>query len=206
MFEKLIPPVYRSQCEKYITKKEKGCGVPHSKHTMKVEICSRNAEVTPAIQSLIEKKAAKITSLVPADTEIRFMIDANKSRHKIEATVLLDSTIIRAEQRSDDLYKTIDQTVDVLVRRIKTYKEKKHEKARRAEDTIRKPAEEMAAEKDPAIVRRKSVKTPTITAEDAVEEMELLGHSFYVFVDADTDKTSVVYKREEAGYGLISIE
>ena len=64
----------------------------------------------------------------------------------------------------------------------------------------------MAAEKDPAIVRRKSVKTPTITAEDAVEEMELLGHSFYVFVDADTDKTSVVYKREEAGYGLISIE
>lgn len=198
--------MYRSQCEKYITKKEKRCGVPHPKHTMKVEICSRNAEVTPAIQSLIEKKATKLSIFLPDDAIVRFMIDANKNRHKIEATVLLDSTIIRAEQRSGDLYKTIDQTVDVLVRRIKTYKEKKHEKARRAEDTIRKPAEEMAAEKDPAIVRRKSVKTPTITAEDAVEEMELLGHSFYAFVDADTDKTSIVYKREEAGYGLISIE
>lgn len=172
---------------------------------MRIEIRSRNAEVTPAIKTLIEKKASKISIYLPDDALVRFMIDANRKRHKIEATVLLDGTIIRAEQRSDDLYKTIDQTVDVLVRRIKTYKEKKHEKQRRAEDTIRRPAAG-TEEKNPVIVRRKDIRTPTITAEAACEEMELLGHSFYIFTDADTDKTSVVYEREDGGYGLIAVE
>lgn len=172
---------------------------------MKVNVFSKNIEVTNSIRELIIKKASKLTSLVPEDTEIRFMIDANKKRHKIEATVLLDGTIIRAEQRSDDLYKTIDQTIDVLVRRIKTYKGKKHEKVRRAEDTIRKPAEEAMEEAHTGIVRRKSIKAPTITAGDAVEEMELLGHSFYIFADADTGHISVVYRREESGYGVIEI-
>ena len=172
---------------------------------MRIEVHSRNVEVTPAIYDLIRKKSAKVALFLPEDAVVHFMIDANKTRHKIEATVLLDGTIIRAEQRSDDLYKTIDQTIDVLVRRIKTYKGKKHEKVRRAEDTIRKPAEEAMEEAHTGIVRRKSIKAPTITAGDAVEEMELLGHSFYIFADADTGHISVVYRREESGYGVIEI-
>lgn len=175
---------------------------------MRIEIHSRNTEVTPAIRALIEKKASRLSVFLPGDTTVCFMIDANRKRHKIEATVLLDGTIIRAEQRSDDLYKTIDQTVDVLVRRIKTYKEKKHGRQRRAEDTIRKPAKTFAEadENVSAIVRRKELKIPTVTAEDACEEMDLLGHSFYIFIDAETDKTSVVYEREDGGYGLIAVE
>lgn len=173
---------------------------------MRIDVISKNIEVTNSIRELIAKKAAKLNKLVPEDTNIRFMIDANKNRHKIEATVFLDGTIIRAEQRSNDLYMTIDQTIDVLVRRIKTYNEKRHEKANRAVDTIRRPEEESPEQEISPIVRRKSLKAPTITEEAAVEEMELLGHTFYVFVNADTDRTCVVYKREESGYGLITVE
>ena len=107
---------------------------------MKIEIISKNIEVTPAIKDLIAKKAKKLSLFIPEDTVVKFMIDANKKRHKIEATIYLDSVTIRAEQRSDDLYKTIDQTIDVLIKRVKNYKDKKNEKKLRG-NSIRYPAD-----------------------------------------------------------------
>lgn len=173
---------------------------------MRIEIISKNVEVTPAIRGMVKKKASKIELFVPEDSSVRFMIDANHNRHKIEATLFVDGNVIRAEQRSQDLYKTIDQTIDVLVRRVKNFKEKRHEKALRGE-TIRKP-EMQAEEQNTAgtIVRRKTFVMNSMSAEDACSEMEFLGHSFFVFRDAETDQLSVVYKREDGGYGLIAEE
>lgn len=171
---------------------------------MRIEVLSKNVDVTPAIYEMIKKKTAKVALFLPEDCVIRFMIDANKKRHKIEATVVLDGTIIRAEQRSDDLYKTIDRTIDVLVRRIKTYKEKKFEK--KGAETIRKDCQEENDNSVPIAVRKKTFPISALTIEDACAEMELLGHSFYVFTDAESDvnQICVVYKREDGGYGVLT--
>lgn len=171
---------------------------------MRIEVLSKNVDVTPAIYEIIQKKAAKVALFLPEDCIIRFMIDANKKRHKIEATVVVDGTIIRAEQRSDDLYKTIDRTIDVLVRRIKTYKEKRFEK--KGAETIRKDCREEIDNSAPIAVRKKTFPISALTVEDACAEMELLGHSFYVFIDAEseTNQICVVYKREDGGYGVLA--
>lgn len=174
---------------------------------MEIEVISKNIEVTPAIKDLIAKKGKKLSLFVSDNTEVKFMIDANKKRHKIEATIYLDGVTIRAEQRSDDLYKTIDQTIDVLIKRVKNYKEKKNEKKLRG-NSIRYLAEnidENPIESD-MIIRRKSFKINTMAAEDACDEMEYLGHDFFVFTDSETDQISVVYKREDGGYGMIAAE
>ena len=173
---------------------------------MRIDVISKNVDVTPAIRALIEKKASKLRPFVPEDASIRVMIDANQNRHKIEATLYVDGRIIRAEQRSDDLYKTIDQTVDVLIKRVKNYKEKKHEKVIRSE-TIRRPKiVEETDQEESLIVRRKTFVMNSMSAEDACTELRLLGHSFFVFRDSETDKISVVYEREDGGYGLIAEE
>ena len=176
----------------------------HSTQRMRIEVHSRNVEITPAIYQLIEKKTSKVKLFLPENATVQFMLDANKKRHKIEATVVLDGTTIRAEQRSDDLYKTIDQTVDVLVRRIKTYKDKRAER-RRGTETIRKTSMEIQTAVEPGIVRKKKFLLSAMTAESACEEMELLGHSFYMFIDADSNsgRACVVYKREDGGYGML---
>lgn len=173
---------------------------------MKIDVISKNVDVTPAIRALIEKKAAKLRPFVSDSAYVRFMIDANQNRHKIEATLHVDGRIIRAEQRSDDLYKTIDQTMDVLIKRVKNYKEKKHEKALRGE-TIRRPepVEEIVPEEN-AIVRRKTFVMSAMMPDDACAELSLLGHGFFVFRNAETDQISVVYKREDGGFGLIAEE
>ena len=174
---------------------------------MKIEVISKNIEVTPAIKDLIAKKAKKLSLFTSDNTVVKFMIDATKKRHKIEATIYLDGVTIRAEQRSDDLYKTIDQTIDVLIKRIKNYKDKKNEKKLRG-NSIRHLAdgvEENLSESD-MIIRRKSFKINTMAAEDACNEMECLGHDFFVFTDSETDQISVVYKREDGGYGMIAAE
>lgn len=173
---------------------------------MRIDVISKNVDVTPAIRALIEKKASKLRPFVSDDASIRFMIDANQNRHKIEATLYVDGRIIRAEQRSDDLYKTIDQTVDVLIKRLKNYKEKKHEKVVRSESIRRPEFVEEADQEESLIVRRKIFVMNSMSAEDACAELRLLGHSFFVFRDSDTDKISVVYEREDGGYGLIAEE
>lgn len=171
---------------------------------MRIEVLSKNVDVTPAIYDMVQKKAAKVALFLPKDCVIRFMIDANKKRHKIEATVVLDGTVIRAEQRSDDLYKTIDRTIDVLVRRIKTYKGKKFEK--KGAETIRKDCQEENDNSVPIVVRRKAFPISALTVEDACTEMELLGHSFYVFMNAESNvnQICIAYKREDGRYGVLA--
>lgn len=172
---------------------------------MKIEVLSKNVDVTPAIYEMVKKKASKVAIFLPENSVVRFMIDANKKRHKIEATVVVDGRIIRAEQRSDDLYKTIDQTIDALVRQIKTYREKRAEKTKGA-DTIRKNYARETDDSTEIAVRRKTFPISALTVEDACVEMELLGHSFYVFVDAESDSNQicVAYKREDGGYGVLA--
>lgn len=188
----------------YSTQKEIDAAKLHQTCYMRIEVRSRNIKITPAIHQLIEKKAAKIALFLPEDTTVHFTIDVTSARHKIEATVVLNGTTIRAEQRSDDLYKTIDQTVDVLIRRIKTYKDKRAERYK-GKETIRKAPADIPEVKLSSIVRRKEFSLSVMTAEDACAEMELLGHSFYVFLDAesDSDRACVVYKREDGGYGML---
>lgn len=172
---------------------------------MRLEVLSKNANVTPAIYQMIKKKASKLEVFLPEDCVVRFMIDANKKRHKIEATLVLDGTMIRAEQRSDDLYKTIDKTIDVLIRRIKTYREKKTERVKGAESIRKNHVDDFDANAAIA-VRRKSFPIWALSVEDACAEMELLGHSFYVFMDAESDnnRICVAYKREDGGYGVLA--
>ena len=134
---------------------------------------------------------------------------ADKGRHKIEVTIPLKGRIIRAEQVSEDMYQTIDLVEEVIERQLKKYKNKLINRKHQADDYFRPEyiEKEYEDEDDEVQIERvKHFEMKPMFIEDACVQMELLGHNFYVFINAETDETNVVYKRKNGGYGLIEPE
>src|SRR5699024_4637663 len=124
----------------------------------------------------------------------------------IEITINLPRTILRAEESSDDMYASIDKAVDVLERQIRKYKTRLQKKYQ-DNQTIRfenvMPLQEEKDDGKPKIVRRKRFNLKPMYNEEAILQMELLGHNFFVYIDAETDMVNIIYKRKDGDYGLI---
>lgn len=171
---------------------------------MKFTIVGKNMEVGPALDQAIRDKLGKLDKFFDSETEVHVMLDVVKDRHKIEVTIPVRGSIIRSEQVSNDMYVSIDLVEEVIERQLKKYKGKL---ARKQQDgaTIRgmQTEEEETAADGIRIVRRKQFDVKPMYPEDACIQMELLGHSFYVFTNAETEAVNVVYKRKGGTYGLI---
>lgn len=175
--------------------------------SMRFTINGKNIEVTQGLRSAVESKIGKLERYFTQDTEAHVMLSVEKGRQKIEVTIPVKGGIIRAEEANEDLYTAIDRVEDVIERQIKKYKTKLMDK-RQAGGSL-EPAfieEDTADEEEIKIVKTKKFDIKPMYAEDACVQMELLGHSFYVFINAESDQVNVVYKRKGDTYGLIEPE
>lgn len=175
---------------------------------MKFVIVGRNIEVTPGLRSAVEEKIGKLKKYFNADTEVHVTLSVEKERQKIEVTIPVKGNIIRSEQVSNDMYVSIDLVEEIIERQLKKYKTKIVDKQQDASGAFSQMYvdNDFMDEEEVKIVRTKKFDIKPMYAEDACIQMELLGHNFYVFINAETEQVNVVYKRKGDTYGLIEPE
>ena len=175
---------------------------------MKVIITGRSLDVTEGLRQATEDKLAKLDKYFSPDTQVYVTLSVDKSGQKTEVTIPLKGHIVRAEQISDDMYVTIDLVVDVLEAQLKKYRKKIVDRQQNQESLRREYLEEPEEDEVAGIkiVKTKRFGMKPMFPEDACVQMELLGHNFYVFQNAETDEVNVVYKRNDSTYGLIEPE
>ena len=176
--------------------------------SMKFIIVGRNIEVTPGLRAAVEEKIGKLDKYFNPDTEVHVTLSVEKDRQKIEVTIPVKGSIIRSEQVSNDMYVSIDLVEEVIERQLKKYKnkliDKQQDAAAFAQEYIDK--EYVDDDADVKIIRTKRFDVKPMDPEEACVQMELLGHSFYVFFNSETEQINVVYKRKGNTYGLIEPE
>lgn len=174
---------------------------------MRYTISGKNIEITNALREVATNKLSKLEKYFSEDTEVQVTLSVLKKNHIIEVTLPLKGTIIRAEEEAENMYAAIDLVIDVLERQLLRHK-KKLINRHRHHGTFRTAFAQVDYEDDEglAIVRSKKFPIKPMDAEEACMEMELLGHSFFVFRDRDTEELAVVYKRKDGQFGLISPE
>ena len=184
---------------------------------MKFIISGKNIEVTPGLKDAIEQKLGKLERYFTPETEINVTLSVEKGRQKIEVTIPVKGNIIRSEQKRNDMYVSIDLVEEIIERQLRKYKNKLvarnqgHPTASAPSgNSFRKEffdSEEETTEDDEVrIVRTKKFGIKPMFPEDACVQMELLGHNFFVFSNAETDEVNVVYKRKDGSFGLIEPE
>ena len=174
---------------------------------MKFIITGRNIDVTPGVKSAVEDKIGKLEKYFTPDTEVHVTLSVEKDRQKIEVTIPVKGTVIRSEQISSDMYVSIDLVEEIIERQLKKYKNKLIERQQGSHYLKPEFIEKDYAEDDEVkIVRTKKFDIKPMYAEDACIQMELTGHNFFVFCNAETDQVNVVYKRKGNTYGLIEPE
>lgn len=163
-------------------------------------------DVTDSLREVINDKCEKLDKYFHKDIPMTVTLSSEKERHIVEATIPFAGAIIRAEESTPDMYTSIDGVVDILERQIRKHKTKLQQR-NRATETIRFEnvvADKTTEESDESkIVRTKRFPLKPMNKEEAVLQMDLLGHNFFVYMDGDTGDVNVVYKRKDGNYGLI---
>lgn len=184
---------------------------------MELQISSNNMDVTPRLRSYVEKKTARLDRYLPnlSNVQVELAMENTRSavqRHVAEITIRDErGTILRAEERNSDMFAAVDAVVDKLYRQIERYRGKAKRRNRgkgEAQLDLGEPlpiAEEYVDE-DQAIVRYKRFALHPMSAEEAIDQMELLGHDFYVFFNAEDDGVNVIYRRRDGTFGLLQPE
>ena len=174
---------------------------------MKFIIIGKNLDVTPGLKQAVESKLGKLERYFTPETEIHVTLSVQKEHQKIEVTIPVKGTIIRSEQVSSDMYVSIDLVEEVIERQLRKYKNKIADKQQEAGNFQKEYLEhDYLEDEDIQIIRTKKFGMKPMYPEDACVQMELLGHTFFVFRNAETDEVNVVYKRKNNTYGLIEPE
>ena len=175
---------------------------------MRITISGRNIELTEGLKAAVEDKLNKLEKYFTPDTEVNVTLSVEKERQKVEVTIPMKGSYIRSEQVSSDMYVSIDLVEEVIERQLKKYRTKLVTKQQNAAAVFKQDFLDEKSEDDEEIkiVRTKKFDIKPMYPEDACIQMELLGHSFFVFCNAETDQVNVVYKRKGDTYGLIEPE
>ena len=174
---------------------------------MKFIIVGRNIEVTPGLKTAVEDKIGKLEKYFTPETEVHVTLSVEKDRQKIEVTIPVKGSIIRSEQVSNDMYVSIDLVEEIIERQLKKYKTKLVDRQKDATSFSQLFVENnYMDDEEIKIVRTKKFDIKPMYPEDACIQMELLGHSFFVFQNAESGQVNVVYKRKGDTYGLIEPE
>ena len=176
---------------------------------MKIQISAKNYPMSEKLSNYIEKKLGKLDKYFNEDVTANVVVSKLRETPKFEATISAKQAVFRAEEANDSIYDAVDIATDRLANQMSKLKGKlearyKENKALKLE-FVPEPEEE-EFEEEMVIVRRKNVELDPMVAEEAVLQMEMLGHDFFVFLDMDTDAVSVVYKRKGGEYGLIETD
>ena len=175
---------------------------------MRFTITGRNMEVSSGLRSAIEEKLGKLEHYFTPTTEVIVTLSIQRGEQKIEVTIPIKGGIIRAEEASSDMYVSIDLVEEVIERQVRRYKKKiiDRKQSTQSFSQLFLESDEPVEDEDINIVKTKRFGMKPMFPEDACVEMELLGHNFYMFLNAETDQVNVVYKRKGNTYGLIEPE
>lgn len=172
-------------------------------------ISGKNIEVTPGLKDSVTSKLGKLERYFTPDTEIIVTLSVEKDRQKIEVTIPVKGDIIRSEQTSTDMYVSIDLVEEVIERQLRKYKNKlvaREQDGGNFKQEFFEAEDNIEDDGEIKIVRTKKFGFKPMYPEDACVQMELLGHDFYVFCNAESDEVNVVYKRKNGTFGLIEPE
>jgi putative sigma-54 modulation protein len=174
---------------------------------MQLQVKGKNVEVSDSIRSYAEAKLRKLERQLsdPTRVELELTVERNPSisqSHVAEATVWTKGPVLRAREASGDMKASIDQLAEKLARQVKRYREKRREEPRRAAQP--EPMLDAASEGvEPLIVKTKQFAVKPMSPEEAVLQLELVGHDFFVFQNAESGDVNVVYRRRDGSFGLI---
>lgn len=175
---------------------------------MQMIVKGRRMDITPAIREYAEEKVGRVAKILDnwlMSAEVELYTERNRSIEKsqvAEVTIYTKGPVIRAKESASDMFAAIDLVSEKLERQVRKYKTKimdRHTKG----PSVRIPAPEPVEEPEPVIVKRKILETKPMSAEEAMLQMELLGHDFFVYRDIDEGSTNVLYRRRDGDYGLI---
>jgi putative sigma-54 modulation protein len=178
-------------------------------------VSGKNIEITEALRNRIEKKLGKLDKFFNPDTDVYVTMSVEKNRHIVEVTIPFNGVVLRAEEASDDMYASIDKVIDVLERQIRRNKTRLKKKiyngsikkgAIKEEYFKQLESQEDVEEHEFKVVKSKKFAIKPMSLDEAILQMNLLGHEFFVFSNAETGDVNVVYKRKDGNYGLIEPE
>jgi putative sigma-54 modulation protein len=178
---------------------------------MELTIKGKNVEITDRLHDYVHRKVGKLDRYLPTISEawVELSVEGTRAaqdRQVCQVTVRSNGTILRAEERSEDMFNSIDTVMDKIYRQIARYKGKRKNRWRGTGAPVEPlpvDFEEDVEEESPAIVRLKRFPMAPMTPDEAVEQMELLGHDFFVFFNAEEGQINVVYRRKDGNYGVI---
>jgi putative sigma-54 modulation protein len=184
---------------------------------MKLVIHGKNIEITDAIREYVHQKIEKAVShfqSITNEVDVHLSVARNpriNTRQAAEVTIYANGNIIRAEESSENLYASIDLVADKIARQLRKYKERRQEHKTQPiptnEAVIPEPVEDLIGDRTPElpgeVVRTKYFSMPPMTVEEAQEQLQLVGHDFYMFRNADSGEINVIYERNHGGYGVI---
>lgn len=177
---------------------------------MQINVRGKNLEVTPALREYVEKKLSRISKHFDEQLGAHVNLCVERNLHKVEVTVSAGALILRGQESSDDMYGSIDLVIDKLERQVHKFKTRVHRKQRRvavgAEESAVLLADPDLEEQEGRIVKAKRFAVKPMSTEDAIIQMELLSHDFFVFRSAETDAICVLYRRKDGDYGLLEPE
>lgn len=177
---------------------------------MRYIISGTNIEITNALQQKVMDKLSKLEKFFVAETEAQVTLSVEKLRHIIEVTIPFQGTILRAEVDDKDMYAAIDEVVDVLEKQLLKFKNRLKDRHRSnspfKQDFINYIEDKKEDEEEIFIEKTKRFAIKPMDVEEAAMQMDLLGHDFFVFRNAETEEVNVVYKRKNGTYGLIEPE
>ena len=174
-----------------------------------LNIYTKNLDLTERLREYVQKKVAKFERYLPNIENMRVDLSESNARDSArrmvaQITIYVPKAILRAEERAGDIFSAVDSVMDKMYRRVERYK------GRRQNRRVPQPTPDIATllpvEQDlptPEIVRVKEFEVSSITADEAVEQMELLGHHFYIYIDGNDGRLSVIYRREDNNYGIL---
>ncbi|MEM5794943.1 MAG: ribosome-associated translation inhibitor RaiA [Bacillota bacterium] len=168
---------------------------------MNINVRGKNIEITPALREHVEKRLRRVTRFFEDLREVYVILKVEKGRHIVEVTIPLNGITLRGEESSPDMYASVDMVVDKLEKQLSKHKEKlKKYRATTFRDELL-PA--FTGKDEERLVKTKSFTVKPMQVEEAILQMNLLGHDFYVFSNADTEQVNVIYRRKDGDYGLL---
>jgi len=176
---------------------------------LQVQVRGRNVEVTSALKDYVDKRLSKLVRYLDGISEALVTLTVEKGSHCVEVTIPINGMILRGEETTQDMYASVDLVVEKLEKQIRKFKGKLLKRLGKAGGEYSKetaPLGEQLNEDGQRVVRNKRFNIKPMSLDEAILQMNLLSHSFYVFTNADTEQVNVLYRRKDGNYGLIEPE
>ncbi|NLB82247.1 MAG: ribosome-associated translation inhibitor RaiA [Clostridiaceae bacterium] len=175
---------------------------------MRIQVNGKGMEVSPYVADVVTKRVKKLERYFNADSEVQVMLSMFRGRHVAEITIPFGGVVFRAEEATGDIYASIDNSCNKIERQVEKYRtrfeKRNHEATIRTQQVIKEPGDK--EQEIPKIVKTKKFAVKPMSCDEAIMQMDLLGHQFFVFTNADSNQVNVLYKRLDGNLGLIEPE